>query len=110
MEKEDHRKALEKIAANPEQFGLKNEGIKQIRIEEKLFFEENILIEPDIVFEYHNGEIHIVEYKDNGQHYKKARQQLVRSAAWIGRYRKDISLRDIYTHIILGSNPGFKEI
>lgn len=105
-----HKEALEIIAANPEIFGLKKEGIKQIRMEHPLFDEENVLVEPDLVFEYDNGEVHVVEYKSNEHHYRMARQQLVRTAAWIGRYRKDLSLRDIHTHIIQGSDSRFKDV
>tara|TARA_Y100000296_G_scaffold84667_1_gene118481 strand:- start:1642 stop:1980 length:339 start_codon:yes stop_codon:yes gene_type:complete len=99
-----HKEALEIIVDNPEKFDLKGEGIKQIHVEQPLFDEKNILVEPDIVFEYDNGELYIIEYKDNGKHYNMARRQLTRAAWWYGRYRKDISPRNIHTRIIQASD------
>ncbi len=106
-----HRRALEKIAANPGKFGF--EHIVSVSIEPNLYCNgRGILAQPDIVLESIKHEIYILEYKGNGDEelMKRARRQLENAVWWFGRYRADISPEDIHTIIISGTDPKYKEL
>lgn len=107
-----HRRALEKIAGHPEKFGF-NHPVS-VSIETTLYHEGRIIAQPDIILELRNGniEIHIVEYKGsgNGELLDRARKQLENAKWWYGRHRPDISLENIYTHLISGDDPKYKDL
>ena len=106
-----HRRALEKIAAHPEKFGFDN--VASLAIELNLYNGRNLTAQPDIVMEILKNskrEIHIIEYKGNGDEelLERARRQLVAAAWWFGKYRSDIDPKNIYTYIISGTDPKYK--
>ena len=106
-----HKRALEKIAANPEKFGF--EHIVYVSIEPSLYANgRGIIAQPDIVFESSKHEIYIIEYKGNGDEelMKTARRQLDNAVWWYGRYRTDISPENINTTIISGTDQKYKEL
>lgn len=102
-----HRRALEKIASNPEKFGF--EHIVSVSIEPNLYHNgKGILAQPDVVFESAKHEIYVIEYKGNGNGdlIERARKQLENAVWWFGRYRSDISPEDIHTLIISGTDQN----
>ena len=106
-----HRKALEKIAANLSKFGFKH--IVSISIEQTLLDNgRGPIAQPDLILESSRKEVHIVEYKSNGDKrlIERARKQLENAVWWIGKYRPHIVLENIYTHIISGTDPKYKNM
>jgi len=106
-----HRRALEKIASNPEKFGF--EHVASVSIEPNLYHNgRGILAQPDLVLETSQKEVYIVEYKGNGDKelMERARGQLENAVWWFGRYRPDILPQDIHTQIISGTDSKYKEL
>jgi len=108
--KNAHRKALEKIAANPGKFGFKN--IVYLSLEPDIYSGRRRLKRPDIFMQTSTGEIHLVEYKGNGDEdlLEKAREQLEAAVWWFGKYRPEIDQDSIHTHIISGTDPKYKDL
>ncbi len=82
-----HHRALEKIVANPEKFGFNH--IVSASIEQNLYHNgKGLLAQPDIILESSTGDIHIIEYKGNGDErlMERAQGQLANAAWWFGRY------------------------
>ena len=87
--KSSHKKALEKIAANPSKYGFRN--ILASSIEPNLFDNGGRQVaQPDLVLYDRRGEIHIVEYKSNGnpELIKRAEEQLYHTISWFSKYTK----------------------
>ena len=109
-----HRRAIEKIAGHPEKFnlGFRSKDIVSVSIEQLLLDNGRSVAEPDVVFELRNHEVHVIEYKGkgNGELLARAKKQLEQTASWYGRYRSDIPLGNIYTHIISGDDPKYKDL
>ncbi len=108
-----HRRALEIISQNPSKFGF--EHIVSVSIEPNLYVNGNtkrIVAQPDLILESSKKEVHIIEYKSNGDERLKERahRQLENAAWWLGRYRQDILLENIHTYIISGTDPKYKDI
>jgi hypothetical protein len=106
-----HKRALEKIAANPDKFGF--EHIVSVSIEPNLYNNgRGILAQPDLVLESTKHEIYILEYKGNGNGglMERARRQLENAVWWFGRYRTDIPPENIHTFIISGTDPRYQEL
>ena len=105
-----HRRALEKIASHPRKFGFRN--AISVSTEKALYHQGRIIAEPDIVIELKNGEIHIVEYKGNGNSglIEKARKQLENAKWWYGSYRQDVPPGKIHTHIISGDDDEYRDL
>ena len=103
-----HRKALEKMALHPEILGIK-EAVSSV-IEKNLFHRRKTLAQPDVIFECKGGDVHIVEYKSNGngELLRRAQQQIERAVFWYGKYR-DVEPDKIHTPIVSGSDPRYKE-
>lgn len=106
-----HRKALEKIAADPKKFGY--EGVISLVIEADLYHKRKLIAQPDIFMESINGknrEINIIEYKSNGDErlLDRAKIQLERAVWWVGKYRPDIDPEKIHTQIISGTDQKYK--
>lgn len=104
-----HRRALEKIAANPDKFGF--EHIVSVSIEPNLYHNgRGILAQPDLVLETSRREIYIIEYKGNGNQelMERARKQLENAVWWYGRYRAEVPPENIHTKIISGADPKYK--
>jgi len=105
-----HRRALEKIAASPNKFGFDN--IVYVAIEPNLFDTSGrVVAQPDVVLTEKDGTTHIVEYKGNGNGAAKSRaeEQLTRASVWWGRYTKT-SPEKIHTHLISGTDPKYQEL
>jgi hypothetical protein len=106
-----HRRALEKIAANPEKFGF--EHVVSAAIESNLRHNgRGILAQPDIILETSQKEVYIIEYKGNGDKdlLERARGQLENAVWWFGRYRLDILPENLHTKIISGTDPKYGEL
>lgn len=105
-----HRKALEKIATNPEKFGFKS--VVSTTIESNLFHRGKIMAQPDITLWTSRREVHLVEYKGNGngELLERAREQLDNAVWWYSRYRPDIAPEKIHTHIISGTDQKYKDL
>jgi len=109
--KSNHKKDLEKIAQNPSKFGFNH--IVCVSVEPTLYVNGNggrIIAQPDLVMESSKKEVHIVEYKSNGDQrlMERAQKQIENALWWFGRYRQDILPEKIHTHIISGSDPKYK--
>lgn len=106
-----HLRALEKIVFNPEKFGFTH--IVSAPIEQNLYHnEKGLLAQPDIILESSTGDVHIIEYKGNGDEklMDRAQGQLANAAWWFGRYRMDVSPEKIHTYIISGTDPKYKDL
>src|SRR4030042_4713531 len=106
-----HRRALEKIAANPSKFGFEN--IVSVSIEQTLYHnEKGILAQPDVVLESSKKEVYIIEYKGNGngELLERAMRQLNHAVWWFGKYRSDIPPENIHTKIISGTDPRYQDL
>ena len=105
-----HRKALERIATNPEKFGFRN--VVYSAIESNLFHRKGITAQPDVTLWTSKGGIHLIEYKSNGDEnlLVRAREQLDRAVWWYGRYRPDIDPDNLHTHIISGTDPKYRDL
>lgn len=105
-----HRKALEKIAKAPQNFGI--EHIVSCAIEQTLYHNgRGIIAQPDIIFESSDNQIYIIEYKGNGEDrlLERAQKQLENAFWWFGKYLSDILPNSIHTLILCGSDPKYKE-
>jgi hypothetical protein len=104
-----HRKALEKIALNYSKIGIPK--VISSTIEKNLFHQEKLIAQPDVIFECSNREVHIIEYKanGNGELLRRAQIQLQNAVFWYGKY-KDIEPEQIHTLIISGSDPKYSEL
>ena len=108
-----HRKALEKIAQNPSKFGF--EHVVSVSIEPFFYVNGNgkrIIAQPDLIMESSKKEVHIIEYKGNGDQklMERAQHQIENAVWWLGRYRPDILPENIHTHIISGTDPKYKDL
>ena len=113
-----HYKALEKIVAHPEKFGF--EHVVSASIEPTLYRNGGklgILAQPDVVLEVLESssskkELHIIEYKGdgNGELLDRAKRQLENAIKWYSRYRPDVPLENIFTYIISGTDPKYREL
>jgi len=109
-----HRRALEKIASNPEKFGFPKPI--SVSIEQNLFHKKRVLAQPDIVIEFlvrrtiHG--LYVVEYKGygNGELIERAQNQLSNAKWWYGKYRPDLEPENIHTKIISGDDPRYKDL
>ena len=65
-----------------------------------------------MVLETKRREIHLIEYKGNGngEYLERARKQLENGVWWYGRYRQDVDPKKISTHIISGTDPKYKDL
>ena len=82
----DHRRALEKIAANPSKYGFEN--TIAIAMEVNLFDKTGRQVaQPDLVLYDTKGEITIVEYKNNGDQalIERAQEQLYNAVDWFSK-------------------------
>jgi hypothetical protein len=101
-----HRRALEIIASNPQDFidGLDHPVESALEI----ILPENgeAVTETDVRLVMANGDLHLIEFKLNsdGKYRRRAKQQLEKAKAW---YRRNMgfSSEKIYTHTIFGDNP-----
>ncbi len=85
--KSNHRKALEKIAANPSRYGFEN--IVASAIEVNLFNQRGEWdAQPDIIFLDSKGEVYVIEYKSNGDSrlIKRAKEQLYNTIQWFSKH------------------------
>ncbi len=98
-----HRRALEKIALHPKEFGI--ERVIYSAIEPNLFDKGRLIAKPDIVFYCIGGEIHIIEYKanGNGELLERADTQLRNATFWFGKYIK-MDSEKIHTRILTGED------
>ena len=104
-----HRRALERIAQNPEKFGLYR--VVSISIEPNLFHNgRGLIAQPDLMIESSKKEMHIIEYKSNGDKrlVERANRQLGNAVWWLGRYRPDILPENIHARIISGDDPEYR--
>lgn len=105
-----HRKALEKIANSPTMFDLPDPV--SVAIETKLYHESKLFAEPDILLRTDRGDLHIVEYKGNGngELAERGRKQLEKAVWWFGRYDPYIPPEKIHTHLISGTDSKYKGV
>jgi len=105
-----HRRALEKIAANPAKFGFND--VVFIAVEPKIYNVRRLLGEPDLFIETSKGIIHVVEYKGNGngEHLQRAEDQLRTAVWWLGKYRPEVDPKNIRTSIISGTDPKYRDL
>ena len=110
MKLDKHRKILDKIVAHSGQMGL--EGVVSVSIEPYLYRDGKLIARPDVVVEVKGKQIHIIEYKCNGNGKKPriARAQLERAKGWYARNRRDISREDIHTYLISGDDPKYRDL
>lgn len=104
-----HTKALEKIALNPQAFGISS--VRGVQREVELKYGSDREAEPDIVFHCEKGILCIVEYK--GRRHKgsedKANIQLQKAVEWYVKctpYKRE----NIRTIIITGDDETFKNL
>jgi hypothetical protein len=104
-----HKKVLEKIARHASEFCEGN--VISTSIEESLIHRGKIIAQPDVTLRCSNKEIHIIEYKGNGngEHLKRAQDQLNNASFWYGKYT-DLEPDKINLRIISGDDPKHKEL
>ncbi len=106
-----HRRALEKIAASPEKFGFPSPS--SVSIEQNLFHKGRLLAQPGLVIETQRPHgIYIIEYKGNGngELLERAQKQLAHAVWWYGKYRGDVEPEEIHTIIISRDDPRYREL
>lgn len=106
----NHRRALEKIAASPGKFGF--DEVISVAIEKNLFHEGRQIAQTDVIIEQTGRHLHLIEYKGNGngELLERARKQLENAVWWYSRYRPDISHDHIHTHIMSGDDPRYAKL
>lgn len=104
-----HRRALERIANHPAKIGIK-EKVIGVCVEKRLYEVENgarrLIAEPDVIFEFLEGGVEIIEYKNNGNGAEKANEQLRIAGEWYARHTS-IPLSRIRTRIVHGDAYPF---
>jgi hypothetical protein len=100
-EERQHRRALEIIAANPQNFIEGIDHPMDIALELTLPEDGVAITETDIKLVMKNGDLHLIEFKLNsdGKYRRRAKKQLDRARGWYRRHM-GIQPEKIYTHTI----------